>query len=127
MKAKDTEIATLKAELDKANIKIKEFETEKAKAEEVKRAELIKSRRDELGEKAKDMKDEDILDEKTYKIAKLEKENAELKAGKKTDPAAPAPDLTKGADDKTVQTEEAKSRKKVDELAFGPNSTENKE
>jgi hypothetical protein len=127
LKAKDTEIATLKAELDKAIIKIKEFETEKAKAEEVKRAELIKSRRDELGEKAKDMKDEDILDEKTYKIAKLEKENAELKAGKKTDPAAPAPDLTKGADDKTVQTEEAKSRKKVDELAFGPNSTENKE
>lgn len=73
----DEEIATLKSQL-------KVFEDEKATQEKAKRDELIKSRKDELGDFAKDMKDEDILDEVKYENAKLKKENAELK---KTNPA----------------------------------------
>lgn len=88
-----TEGATLKKSLEEANAKVAELtaklekaETEKSEAVELakKNATLIANRRSELGEYAKDISDEDLLDDRNYKIAKLEKENASLKAATTT-------------------------------------------
>ena len=116
------ELATLKASLEEASKKLeaatvelkkyKDAEEEKVKAEI---AAKIQSRKDELGEFAKEMKDEDLLDETKYEVAKLKKENADLKAGKVT----PKPDLTKGSADKKVNETEQKARAKVNDIAFG--------
>ena len=92
------------------------FHKEKEDAEKAKVDAEIKSRRDELGEFAKDMKDEEILDATKYELAKLKKENSDLKAGKKVE-AASKPTLTKGSADKEVNAESA-SRAKINKLAF---------
>jgi hypothetical protein len=111
--------ATAKLEAATAEIaKFKAVEEAKAKAEI---ASKVQARKDELGEFAKDMKDEDVLDETKYEMAKLRKENADLKARKdKKDDEKP--DLTKGSADKKVAEVETKSRAKVNELAFGRDS-----
>lgn len=87
---KDQEIATLKAEKDSLTQEVSKVkgEYDKVKADYDKkisdeRAALVKTRKDELGaEFAKDMKDEDILDDVKFENAKLKKENASLKANK---------------------------------------------
>ena len=91
-KALKLEVATLTEALTKATKDLTDakaqFETEKATAIEealvserasVKKAEVISARKTELGEFAKDLKDEDILDDVKFENAKLKKENAELK------------------------------------------------
>ncbi len=92
LKVKDTELAKVTKERD-------DFKSKLDAIEEAKRKELIKSRRDEIGEEiAKDVKDEDILDNKVYENLKLKKENAELK---KADPEKAAA-LEAGSKDKTI-------------------------
>ena len=98
----EAEIAKLVGEVESQK-KSKELE-EKAAVDAT-----LKSRKDELGEFAKDMTDESLLNDKDYELAKLRKENAELKAGKVTEPKKP---LAKGSSDKV--TLEQSSRQKVD-------------
>jgi hypothetical protein len=102
--------------LEAATSELKKFKDAEAAAVKAKTDEMIKARKEELGDFAKDMKDEDVLDETKYEMAKLRKENAELKKGKAP---APKPDLSKGSADKEPKATETKSRSKVDELAFG--------
>jgi len=101
--AKDKEIAMLKEKLEK-------FEKADTDAK-------LKARKDELGEIAKDMSDEDIMDETKFALAKKDKEIADLKAGK-VDAKPKKPDLTKGSDDKDPLSPEAESRAKVNEYAW---------
>lgn len=129
--AKDAELASLKTELESAKAKTVEVEQalEKAKTDSVtaieqaqKNATLVANRRHELGEFASEMKDEDILDDKNYEIAKLKKENAILKASKEQKEPEKAAEkkeeqLISGSAEK--KTEVNKSQKKVHELAFG--------
>jgi len=123
-KAKDAEIAKLKADnikikedLDKANAKVKELDGKVIKLDKAERDKKIKARRDELGEKiTKDMKDEDILDENKFKMAKLERDNATLRAAKPE--AAKKLDLTIGSKDKGSASSEEVSRSKVQDYAY---------
>jgi len=108
-------ITSLTAELEKANADLKVYRDAEAVAEKAKVDASIKSRKDELGEFAKDMTDEDVLDEAKFELAKLKKENAELKKGKK---GPIVHSFAKGSADKEVP-EEGLARTKVDELAWG--------
>lgn len=122
LKAKDAEIAKVQAELVKITAELAEFRKAKDEAEKATVAEKIKSRREELADFAKDMKDEDVLDEAKYEIAKLKKENADLKAGKVITPAPVKKaevDLSKGSNDKSQADAEKAARAKINELAFG--------
>lgn len=115
------EISTLKTQLEEATAKLKEA-TDKleeiAKAE--KDAELAK-RKEALGEYAKDMTDEQLMDEKDYQIATLKKEKDEALAKAKVEEkgSEKKEDLTVGADDKEVGSEEQVKRDKVNQYAFG--------
>jgi len=111
--------------MEEATAKLKKYEEAEKAAEKAKIDELVKARKEELGEFAKDMKDEDLLDVTKYEMAKLRKENAELKAGKET--PKNKPDLTKGSADKEINKDELKTRGKVDELAFGRDGKATKE
>lgn len=116
----DAKVAELQKKLDEANAKLAEIEKAKEAEEAKKRAELVKARREELTEEfAKDLKDEDLLDEAKFKIAQLTKENAELKKGGAVKPAPKTPDLSKGSKDKNTQDAEAESRSRIREMAFG--------
>lgn len=123
VEAKDKEIKDLTEKLDTASKKLTELETKLTEIEKAKVKELVDARRKELGEFAKDFTDEQILNEDKYEMAKLKKENAELKAGgnsvntgKKDDNQDP--DLTKGSTDKDGEKRIETAAKKVDELAF---------
>ncbi len=84
-----TELETAKTSLTKATEEFEKAKTDltekltKEKDEAIKtageKAVKLASRKAELADFAKDMKDEDILDETKYENAKLKKENAELK------------------------------------------------
>ena len=99
--SKEQELATLKTSLEDAKkasetaINEAKQKTEKAEADAktakealdaklaTERASLIKARREELTEEyAKDLKDEDILDDTKFELAKTKKELALVKAGK---------------------------------------------
>ncbi len=111
-----TEKDTLTKDLNDAKAKLKVFEDEKAAVEAQKKADLVKARREELTEEfAKDLKDEDILNDLVFENAKLKKENASLK---NTPVKGARTNLIKGSDDKGVKAEDA-SRKKIDQIAFG--------
>lgn len=121
----DAKVVELEAKLTEANAKlveatakieafVKAQEQATAEAEAKKKADLIKARRDELAEVATDMKDEDLLDEIKFALAKKDKEIAELKKGSKKTTV----DLSKGSNDKEVETPEQASRKKVAQMAF---------
>ena len=107
---------------EKIDALIKEYEEKMKKLEEEfnKKVEMYKEhaktiieRRNLLGEYAKDMTDEQVLDDKEFEIAKLRKENDELK--KKTMETSSTM-VSKPADkDKDIE----KIRKKIDEMAFG--------
>ena len=108
------ELAQLKEELTKANAKVKTYEDKEAEQAKIALDAKVKARKDELKEFAKDMKDEDVLDDAKFEVAKLKKENAELKAKKD------AIDLTVGSLDKETIVKETAKRQKVDEYAgFG--------
>ena len=127
---KDEEMATLKTELDTVK-----KEAEEAKAEITRRDKEIKDagiakRREELGDLAKDMSDDDIMNDDKFKIVKLEKENTELKAKvEKADKDKEDPekankgkeddDLDKGSKDKEKNSELFATQKRIDEKAWG--------
>lgn len=136
----ETENATLKKSLEEANSKVKEASDKLEKAETDKteavklateNATKIAERKAELGpEFSKDMKDEDILDDKSFKIKQLEKENASLKSGKtekkeekKEEKASTEKKeevkLEVGGKDKQEGKESFKRAALVSELAFG--------
>ena len=117
----DDEVAEIKAELATVTKERDEYKATLDKIEEAKKAETIKSRRDELGEEvAKDISDVDILDDKTFKILKLEKENKELKEGK-----VESSSLEVGSSEIDNETPDWKARQaKVNELAYGKESKE---
>ena len=123
---KDAELASLKAALAEATTKLAGFEAEKAATETARKAALVKARRDELTEEfAKDLKDEDVLDETKFELAKLKKENAELKAKSgKPATAAVKPALTKGSDNKNIEDSIVQSRQLVDKYAFGESKSD---
>ena len=124
--AKDTEIANLKTEFDKVKNDAETANAEIAKRDkEIKDAEIAK-RKTELGDLAKDMTDEDIMNEDKFKIAKLTKENADLKAKvpveepkKGSEEHKEETDLDKGSKDKKKDTEVFATQKRVNEKAFG--------
>ena len=116
----EADLKEVTAKLEAASAELKKFQDAEAEKAKIELASKIQARKDELGEFAKDMKDEEIMDETKYEMAKLRKENAELKAGK-VQPAV-KPDLTKGSADKNLNEGETSTRSKVDELAFGRDS-----
>ncbi len=119
---RDSEIASLKAQVADVTAKLTQATAKLDEINKASRDAEIKKRKDELTEAfAKDMSDEDILDDVKFELAKLKKENAELKAGKtpvKT-VAAAKPVLTKGSADKEGEDAIKTSRSKVDDYAFG--------
>jgi hypothetical protein len=132
---KDAEIANLKTELEKSKKDAETANAEIAKRDkEIRDAEIAK-RKTELGDIAKDMTDEDIMNEDKYKIAKLTKENADLKVkieaiakpadkpaddpNKGSDGTKPDADLDKGSKDKKKDSEIFTTQKRVTEKAFG--------
>lgn len=116
----EADLKEVMAKLEVATAELKKFQDAEAEKVKIELAAKIQARKDELGDFAKEMKDEDIMDETKYEMAKLRKENAELKAGKVT--PAEKPDLTKGSADKNLNEGETTTRSKVDELAFGRDS-----
>ena len=108
---KDKKITKLEEELAKASTIIAEFEKAQKDAK-------VKARKDELGEFAKDMKDEDLLDDVKFEMAKKDKKIAELEAATKTTSTKKPVDMVKGSADKEVTSEEAKSRQRVNEYAW---------
>jgi hypothetical protein len=126
---KDEEIASLKAEIEKAKTdseaQKEAFVAEKAEAIKIAKEQAVKvtERKATLGEEfAKDMSDEDILNDDKYEIAKLRKENAELKAKKEVEKAnaqETAETLEKGSKkDKEEVKEFTKKQKAISKLAF---------
>lgn len=135
-------IATLQKSYDEAKAKVTEAEarvTEKAnelaesltkaetdKAEAIKvaveNAKISTERRSELGEFAKEMSDEDLLNNDKFEIAKLKKENSELKT------KSASTSVNKGSTDKldvgskTTESEFTKTQKRIRQYAFGKES-----
>ena len=114
-------INELKKESEEAKKKIEDIE--KAKAEEIEKAKadakIVAERKAELKDFAKDISDEDILDDVKYENAKLkmelankEKELENAKKGKKQD-------FTKGSKDKEINDPIKKSNAKVRKYAWG--------
>jgi len=129
--AKATEdMTTVKTELDTAKKESEDFKAEIAKRDkEIRDVELAK-RKEALGDLAKDMSDDDVMDEDKFKIAKLEKENLELKAKVEkagTDTEKPEKantgtedvDLDKGSKDKKKTDVILATQKRIDEKAWG--------
>ena len=137
----DGEKATLTKSLEEANSKLADAvsKLEKAETEKVEAVKIAKEsatkvaeRKAELGpEFSKDMSEEEILDDKSFKIKQLEKENASLKAGKvekKEEKASTEKKEEKkeevaqviGTKDK--ENESFKRAQLVSELAFGKSS-----
>ena len=128
--AKDTEIATLKADAEKAKAEfakekeeaiVAALEAEKVKAE---KAAKISERRAELTEEfAKDLSDEDILDDVKFENAKLKKENTELKAKAPVTSSKKEDGLETGKKKEKVLSEKDKkleaSAAKVNDFAYG--------
>lgn len=138
LKVKDAEIAKLTKELEEAKTAVETSKTaleqEQAKYKELEGsipakvkdaqelAKKISDRRNELGEEfAKDMKDEDIVNDDKYEIAKLKKENAALKKpesatkGNKT--------LEAGSKNKEVTDPSIATQKSAAKLAWGTEET----
>lgn len=143
--AKDAELATLKTELETVKKTAETATAEIARRDkEIRDAEIAK-RKTELGDVAKDMTDEDVMNEDKYKIAKLTKENADLKAqveatakaaaekaaaapaaepAKASTEQKPEADLDKGSKDKKKDTEVFTAQKRITEKAFGKETKE---
>lgn len=116
------QVETQKTELASLQEKVAQFEKAETDSK-------VASRRTELGEEiAKDMKDEDILNDSEFEKAKLKKEIADLNqklvdAGKKTPEKASAPKtLDTGSKSKTAGDTVFAAQKRVSEYAFNENS-----
>lgn len=126
IKAKEDEIQKLQTELEASKVKMTELEKKLEDIEKAERQKKIDTRKSELAEFAKDMKDEDILDDIKYENAKLKKEVAELKASKgseehKDTDNKDKKDLTKGSTDKGGDVELRKRQAEVDKYAWKDN------
>lgn len=133
--AKDQEIATLREKLESAKSELTDLKTkmeeasvelEKARSEKDEaiakareQATIIAERKAELGEFAKEMSDEDILNEDKYENTQLKKKlaEAEVKAkGKNKEKSSTKDKLEVGSDDEETETQ--KTAKRISELAF---------
>jgi hypothetical protein len=130
--AKDTELASIKVQLEEIT-KAKDLVQAELdrRDEEIKKAKVA-SRKEALGEFAKDIADADILDEVKYEMALLKKENAELKKAvaetsttedaekpkEKVDETA-GTEMTKGSKDKSKDEELKKINERVLKQAYG--------
>ncbi len=115
----ETEVAELKTKLEEAIKKLEEATKKLEDFEKAKVGDLVKARKDELGDVAKDMSDEDLLDDHKFELAKKDKEIADLKAGSTT---KKKPDLAKGSTDKDIESDEQASRQKVDSYFLKPDA-----
>lgn len=117
-------IEELKKESEEAKVKIEEVE--KAKAEEVEKAKkdatMVAERRNELGEFAEEMSDEDILDDDKFELAKTRKELAEkdarLKELEETAGTTENASYEKGSRKKDKKDPIAESKARVDKMAW---------
>jgi Zn ribbon nucleic-acid-binding protein len=90
--SKGDELENLKIELEKAKVELEKAKLEATDAKEKldtkmaeEKAALVKARKDELGEEfAKDISDEDILNDLKFELAKTKKELADVKTEKAT-------------------------------------------
>lgn len=130
----ETENATLKAEIEThkkaiedANTKVTGLTTEvgtakaalKAK-EDAEKASLVAARKSELGEFAKDMSDEDIVNDLKFENAKLKMENATLKATKTIEKSADNSGLEAGSkENKTIADKTFEKQSRIHKQAFG--------
>lgn len=119
--AKVTEFDTFVKAHEEMKVKFDVASAELSKIHEEAKAKKLAERKEKLGECAKDMKDEDILDDTKFDFAvvkmekaNLEKEVAELKAKNKPENT----DMTKGSKDKEKDSETFAVAKKVQEKAY---------
>lgn len=127
--AKDAAIATKDTEIADVTKAKEDALSEIATRDKAVEDATIKARKEELGDSAKDMEDEDILDDSKYKIAKLEKENAALKdkvgdSDEDTKPKTASIELTKGSTDKKVGKDIWEVQKRVNDKAFKDSDTQ---
>ena len=133
---KESEVLTAKIkELETAlaasDEKVKSLSETVSKYQEAERAAKLAERRKDLGdETAKDMSDEDVLDDEKFTVAKKDKEIAELKAKlAKKDPDGGSvredgTTLETGSKDKETEDAILAAGKRVDEIAFGKQDAE---
>lgn len=131
----ETELAELKAIVEASNKKIEEatakFEADKAEAIKVAKenATIVANRKAELLDFAKDMSEEDILNNDKYEIAKLKKENSELatklESAKVVKPETASTQAELAVGSKGAESEVEKTRNKIREYAFGKQSGQN--
>ena len=89
-----------------------------AKFEKAEKDAKIKERKEKLGEFAKDMSDEDILDDAKYEMAQKDKKIAELESTVEKATKKLGADFTKGSADKEPLSDEETSRNKVNDYAW---------
>lgn len=132
---KDAELAQLKEQLQAKDKEIAALSEKVVAFEKADRERTLASRRSELGDFAKDMKDEDVLDTAKFEMAKKDKaladkdkEIAELKAKvpQTTEKASANETLETGSADKSTDSEVAKS-KRIRQSAFQDNSDDESE
>lgn len=124
------EVAELKKQVEERDGQVKTKDGEIAKLtekvegyEKAAREAKIKERRETLGDSAKDMKDEELLDDTAYTLAQKDKKIAELEAsvkkGKETASLRTGQDgLEAGATDKDEEDPIVKKGKRINQLAF---------
>ena len=69
-------------------------------------AEKVEAIRAELGDFVKDLSDEQLFDENKIEIARLRKENSELKAGKKVEIASTGKEVLKASVEEEEEADE---------------------
>jgi len=105
----------LKEKVTALEAELASFRKAKEEAEKAATEAKLKERREGLGEFAKELADADVMDDTKFELAKLKKENAELKALKKGEVK---PNLTKGSNNKGEKSPEAAAREKIGKIAF---------
>lgn len=123
--AANTQLTEVTKKLEEATATITSFSAEKTEAVRVatENATKIANRKAELAEFSKDLKDEELLDDKNYEIAKLKKEKSELEAKLKVQPETASTQtstqtLVVGTKEKK-ESEITAKQKLVHDLAFG--------
>jgi len=124
IKELEAQLEAAKKQLEEATAKTAEMQVKLDEIEKAKKEALVKARREELGEIAKDMKDEDLLDEMKFTIAQKDKEIAELKKGQKIETTPK--DMSKGSANKDEDSVTI-ARKNIQKYAFSGSDNETEE